>query len=109
MADLSFTEDTTINELAARVRCEAYAKMSEAEFAHRLLFVDYLLEGDLAQVLAILKRNQTYSQDYQLALCWLDGHGYGNTRFAEFTRNLAKVKLSPAKKEIQLPTFHSLN
>ncbi len=92
MADLSFSDDITVHQLAAQIRTLMRHRMSEAEFSQLLLFMDKLIQGDLERVLAVLRRNPIASNDYQLALCWLDGNGYGGTRFAQLEAGLLQMK-----------------
>ena len=86
--ELSFSDDITVHEVASQIKTFALSQMTESEFSQRLLFMDKIIKGDLEKIITILSRNPTTSHDFQLAICWLDGNGYGGTPFAQLQAGL---------------------
>lgn len=86
--NLNLNLKTTVHELAIQLRQGRCAKYGEAHFAKAMLLFDEVVEGDVRQVLAVLKVAEPHEARFQYAVCWLDGKGHGNSSFLELMASL---------------------
>ena len=103
---------TTIKNLADQARTRALSKLTEAAFAKACLQFESLIiwdgcdeEGDLnegddltRQIVGLLKMlafdgGKLDANFWQIAMIWLDGHGYGKWTVVQLHHKLAKLRL----------------